>query len=377
MKPVTFVHTADLHLDLPVQGWKGNEEQLLLRREEYRQTFSRIVGLTKEKEAQFLLIAGDFLEHEYVNRSTVQWVMEQLERIPDVQVLIAPGNHDPYRTDSFYRTVKWPDHVHIFSEKWETHSFSQYDLCLYGKGFADMEERESSLPENGQDGERRLMLVHGTLGHRKEASPYFPLSMEELAPLEMDYVALGHIHQAVTHRLANERKTVVRYPGSPEALRWKETGERTVTVGRLDTGGIRWEAVPVHTRRYEIYHIDVTGCETEEELLRRIGENIPADRREAYLRLIFQGRRPREIVYASDWLELRLRQQGFFYTECMDQSVPDFDVERLREADGVAGAFVRRMEARIEQANEEEKEMLQEALYKGLEALLTPEVVHK
>ena len=81
-----------------------------------------------------------------------------------------------------------------------------------------------------------------------------------------------------TVRLSNERRTIVRYPGSPEAVRWKETGERTVTVGTVGEDGLTVETVPVHTRRCEIDRVDITGCETPEEAIRRVMEKISGRR---------------------------------------------------------------------------------------------------
>ncbi|PTX64423.1 DNA repair exonuclease SbcCD nuclease subunit [Melghirimyces profundicolus] len=365
----TFVHTADLHLDLPVKGWK-EPEKLMERRRDYRSTFRRIVDLARDRKAAFLLIAGDFLEHGYVDRSTLDFVMDQLNRIPGTGVWVAPGNHDPYRADSVYRTVKWPDHVHFFSEQWEDHYFAEYDLRLYGKGFADSWERDPSLPEVRGDGERRLMAVHGTLMDQLEPDDYFPIGVEELAAMEMDYVALGHIHRASTRRLGNGRNTLVRYPGSPEALNWKETGERTVSLVTVDEDGFRLESVPIHSRLYEIEEIEVEGCETNGQVAARIAGRIREEDRKDCRRFVLTGTRSPESEFSPSEITDQLKAEGFFYVECVDRTVPGFDLDQLRAADGVVGAFVRRMEAKIESAPRDEKDLLEEAFHKGLTLLM-------
>ncbi|MDA8353792.1 MAG: DNA repair exonuclease [Firmicutes bacterium] len=369
----TLVHTADLHLDLPVQGWK-DAERLAERRLDYRSTFRRIIDLVQEREAAFLVIAGDFLEHGYVDRSTLDFVQAELDRIPDTRVIVAPGNHDPWRPDSCYRTIRWPESVHILSGEWEEHVFPEYDLYLYGKGFTDFVEREKSLPTLRGDGGRRLLVAHGTLLEQEAVTDYFPLLMPELAPLELDYVALGHIHQPATRRLDNERRTWIRYPGSPEALRWKETGERTVTVTTWDESGVRLEQVPVHSRRYEVEMVDVEGCETDRQVAAFIAGNIPpGQERHQCLRFILQGERPPETEFSPDRIAAELKAEGFFYVECLDRSVPGFDLERLQAGDGLVAAYIRRMEKKMETASPEERDILQAALHKGL-ALLMAEV---
>ncbi|SIS61644.1 DNA repair exonuclease SbcCD nuclease subunit [Kroppenstedtia eburnea] len=373
MKSFTFVHTADLHLDLPFQGWKGKEGQGWARRQEQRRTFETIIGLVKERNAAFLLIAGDFLEHETASRSTAQWVIEQIRQIPGTCVLIAPGNHDPLRSDSFYKTLDWPSHVHIFDSEWEELRYGEFSLRVYGKGFADYEEPESCLPAVPplEEGERRIMLVHGTYSSHRTESPYFPLCDQDLLPLELDYAALGHIHLPSLHRLDNRRGTWICYPGSPESLRWKETGERTVTVGTFGMDGLHLERIAVQTRRYEVDQVDVQGCGTEDQVIRRILEKFPpGEERQACRRIHLCGRRPVDLSLQEEWILSQLEDAGFHYVEVEDETLPDYDLDQIREQEGLAGLFVRKMEERIDGADPGEADLLRQALYKGLDALM-------
>ncbi|SMO86147.1 metallophosphoesterase family protein [Melghirimyces algeriensis] len=370
MQAFRFIHTADLHLDQPMNSWK-DPGCLAERRRDYRLTFQRMVDLVLDRKATFFLIVGDFLEHGYVDRSTIDFVMEELKRIPDTYVFVAPGNHDPYRTDSCYRTLQWPEHVHFFSEIWENHYFPEYDLRLYGKGFADFVEKEKSLPTVYNSGERRMMVAHGTLMDSEKETDYFPMVRSELAGLEMDYVALGHIHQPSFHRLDNVRKTWIRYPGSPEALNWKETGERTVTVGTMDEQGVQWESVSIQSRRHEIRTIDVTGCETDGQVSARIMRQIPTEEKSDCICFQLKGFRPSEVEFRPQHIVEELKAEGFFYVECMDKTEPDLDLEQLRKEGGVLSAFIHLMERKMNQADSfKEKTMLEAALYRGVSLLL-------
>ncbi|GGA38178.1 hypothetical protein GCM10007416_08930 [Kroppenstedtia guangzhouensis] len=344
-----------------------------MRRQEQRRTFETIIGLVKKRNADFLLIAGDLLEHETASRSTAQWVIEQIRQIPKTCVLITPGNHDPLREDSFYKTLDWPSHVHIFGSDWEVLGYDEFSLRVFGKGFADYEEPESRFPAAPlpEKGERRIMLVHGTYSPYRADSPYFPLCDQDLLPLELDYVALGHIHQPSLHRLDNHRGTWICYPGSPESLRWKETGERTVTVGSFGMDGLSLERIAVQTRRYEVDQVDVQGCDTEDQLIRHILDKIPpGEERQACRRIYLCGRRPADLSLQGEWILSRLEEEGFHYVEVEDETFPDYDLDQIRKRDGLAGLFVRKMEERIDGANPEEADLLRQSLYKGLDALM-------
>lgn len=64
MKPFTFVHAADLHLDSPMKGIGRTapyvQEAL---RDASLHAFDRLIALTEEVDAAALLWAGDVFDH--------------------------------------------------------------------------------------------------------------------------------------------------------------------------------------------------------------------------------------------------------------------------------------------------------------------------
>ncbi|SFJ00505.1 metallophosphoesterase family protein [Thermoflavimicrobium dichotomicum] len=378
MQPVTWIHTADLHLDMPVQGWKGSKEQMWKRQQDYRTTFQKIISLVKEKQASFLFIAGDFLEHGYVTHSTLEFVLNQLERIPSTQVWITPGNHDPYRTDSYYHLIRWPDHVHIFKGDWEEHVWSESDLVIYGKGFYDFAEPNPHLPAIKRESVRNLMIVHGTFTTGREESPYFPIYKEEIAKLPLDYIALGHIHKASTDTIDNERKTLIRYAGSPESLSWKELGVRTVTWGKLDDQGIQIEEIPVQTSRYELISVDISECRSKEDVHQLLLAYLAGlDPSSSYLTCLLTGQMSEEIRREKDlylWLSHHIKQNGFIEVYFEDETKPELDLSYYRKQMGIIGTFIRRMEVQIEQADPDFQPFLRRAMFETVELLLRKKV---
>lgn len=371
MKDVSWIHTADLHLGKPMEHWRGTKEEYIKRKEEYRATFQRMIDLIESRSIPFLFISGDFLEHGYVSRSLWEFILDQFARIPGTEVWIAPGNHDPYRADSIYMKEKWPDHVHIFQSRWESHTYTDYDLQIVGKGFADFHEKERSLPKIGNEG-RKIMVVHGDLATNRKKSDYFPIWEEELSALELDYVALGHIHQAFTRILDNERKTLVRYPGSPEALSWKETKERTITIGKIDDQGRNVEVFPIQTKTYEQHVIQLTNLFTKEQVLDTLLTELASEDKNSYHLLRLKGRIQPGWRFAEEipWIVMQLQVHGFKHIYIEDHLLPDFDLERLKRKSNVMACFISMMEEKMAAADDEEKEKIHAALYKGLEAIL-------
>lgn len=374
MRPITWIHTADLHLDQPVTGWHGSKEKALKRREDYRETFRRIISVVKQKNASFLFIAGDFLEHGFVQAGTVHLVKECFREITDTRVFISPGNHDPYRLDSFYHPREdWPKNVYIFGNKWESLYFEEYNVTIHGRGFTDYVETEWIPPPTSTLQGKQIMVVHGTLLSTLSSSEncrYFPIHEKELVGYPFDYVALGHIHKPSLALLDNKKKTRVCYPGSPEALSWKETGERFVVYGTLTDKGVAVEWIPVHSRAYERINCDISDCESREKILQLVKDKLRSYDRKNCFQIVLQGRYPTYLELNREifWLYEQIKELDVFHFSFINEGTPDFDLSFYSQQKGVVGLFVRKMEERM-QCNPEKKAEYELALYKGLEAL--------
>lgn len=381
MKAIQWLHTADLHLDAPLVGWKGSKEQMIERYEEHRNTFRKIVSLVEDKKIPFLFIAGDFLEHGYVTRSTIQFVLEQLERIPQTQVLITPGNHDPYMDGSYYlKSELWPKHVHIFGGEWEEHTWNEYQLKIVGRGFTSYEERDPQLPTLDKKMRKNILISHGDLISQGQRSHYFPIYESSLTKLEFDYVALGHIHKAKQIQLKNARKTLIRYPGSPEAHNWKELGKRSITMGTLDKKGIRIEEQSLHNHAYELCEVDVTPCQTKEDVIQIVTSKLEMKDPEQYITILLQGRSDHELSLKEHeiWFKQKLSDLRYNRIFLEDQTIPDIDLDEYRRTRGFVALYIQNMEERIkEESDLQRRKLLELALYRGLEALLVKELVHQ
>ena len=371
MKKISFIHTADLHLGLPLQKWLDSAELTLLRKKDYLATFFRILNVVKEKKVPFFFIAGDFLEHGFVQSETVFLVKEELGKLP-CNVFIAPGNHDPYRDDSFYCS-KWPRNVHIFKGAWENIYFKDYDLTILGKGFTDFLECNSSLPQKPKSS-NVILIAHATFLQTKVASKclYFPLYKEDLLFLKPNYVALGHIHKPSMFKLEDKlkNKIIVCYPGSPEGLCWKELGKRYIVHGVLENGLLTLNNIEIHTRTLEKVSCDISALYSFKDILEVLLKELANFDKESFFEICFLGRRQEtlDMFLLKDFLVQNLKHSYPFF-KIQDATYPDFDLDFYRKDIGVIGKFINRFDKLLEE-KPAEKELIQAALYKGLEALL-------
>ena len=194
---MNFVHIADMHFDSPFVNLADKEGFGDIRRMDQRNAFKKLITYIKENKIPYLFISGDMYEHKYVKKSTIQYINNLFQEIPETKIFISPGNHDPYVKNSFYNQFEWSKNVKIFNSKIEKVSYD--DVDIYGYGFnnfyCDNCGIENLIIENPE--KINILVIHGTLnGAILEDNNYNPISEKTLKEKAFDYVALGHIHKS-------------------------------------------------------------------------------------------------------------------------------------------------------------------------------------
>ena len=234
---VRIVHTADLHFDSPFAGFPA--AVAARRKDEQRQTFTRIIHAVKEMSADVLLIAGDLFDSRFISASTISFFREAFSEIYDTPVLISPGNHDFFSNDSLYKSVNLGNNVHIFQNMLS--SFQVGNAFIYGYGFAERFVRESPLESSliHKHEAVGVLLMHGDISPK---SDYNPIRTEVLSCTGVQYAALGHVH--TYSGFCNAGRTTYAYPGIPECRHFDEPGIGGFICGEISTNSIDLSFVP-------------------------------------------------------------------------------------------------------------------------------------
>ena len=69
-----FVHIADMHFDIPFTSLNNKEDLGEKRRLEQRNVLKKVVEYIKKNNVEYLFIAGDLYEHDYVKKSTIEYI---------------------------------------------------------------------------------------------------------------------------------------------------------------------------------------------------------------------------------------------------------------------------------------------------------------
>lgn len=355
-----FVHLADLHLDAKFDSLSLIDGLPQKRRLEQRKALKDVVEYIKENDIKLFLISGDLYEQNYIRKSSIEYVNKLFEEIPDTQIFIAPGNHDPYIKNSFYSTYTWSKNVHIFNENIEKIDFG--DAHIYGFGFTDFYCKQSEIEEIQveEPDDINILITHGSLdGGSDDLREYNPLRQSKLKQLDFDYIALGHIHKPYYNEEKNQK---IFYPGSTISLGFDELGEHGVLVGDIEKDELKVKFMTIDPRQYEEKEIDITEMTSNEEVLEKL-QNLVLNNENLY-KIILVGKR----YFTLNIDEIKKLNSRENIVKIKDKTKVGIDIERIAEENNVRGIFVRNMLERKERENLDE-DFIEKAIEIGLEVL--------
>lgn len=358
-----FVHIADMHFDSPFINLSQKDTLGDLRRLEQRKAFKKIIEYIKENNIEYFFISGDLYENQYVKLSTIEYINNLFEEIPETKIFIAPGNHDPYIKNSYYNKFKWSDNVKIFGSKIE--KIETEDSDIYGFGFDDFYCYKSGIEDFEIDNKEKtnILIIHSSLdGGWDDERLYNPISSKKLKEKGFDYVALGHIHK-LDYNSYDGQKIV--YPGSPIALGFDEIGEHGMIVGNLEGKDLNLGFVKLDTEEFAKQKLDVTDIFSKEDLIERINDTNVKNNQ--YLEIILIGNRNFEIN-KYDLLKFVLNER---IIKIKDNTKIAYDLEKIARENTLKGIFTRQMLDKLKNENigEEEKEIIDKAIEIAYEAL--------
>lgn len=248
-----FVHAADLHLDTPFQGVaKAAPEVGDALREASLEALDRLVELTLEEQAAFLVLAGDVYDGAERGVRAQLRFRRALGRLAEhgVRTFIAHGNHDPL--DGWSAISSWPEGVHVFGsgavESVPVAIGGAVAATVHGVSYARRETSDNLALRfaRGEAPGLHIGVLHTNVGSDPDHAPYAPCSLADLRAARLDYWALGHIHK----RRELSRDPWVVYPGdtqgrSPKPAEGGAKGALVVEVSGATVREVRFAATDV------------------------------------------------------------------------------------------------------------------------------------
>lgn len=355
-----ILHAADIHLDSAFTALSA--EKARQRRRESREIVNALADLAQKECVDLVLLSGDLFDGEQVYPETIELLRNALARI-GCPVFIAPGNHDPFTTQSPYARENWSGNVHIFrSEELSEVRLEQLGCVVHGAAFTDRYRYTQVLDgfSAPRDGLIHLLCLHGAVNEPE--SMYCGITRRQIENSGCAYLALGHIHQYSGVQM--EGACVWVYPGCPEGRGFDETDDKGVVIADISAGRVDVKFVPLCRRRYRVLQVDVTNG-SPVAALERV---MPSTAAEDICRVIFTGETD------VQGIDLRALEEDlayrFYALELRDETRVAQDIWHGADEDSLRGLFLGKLRARFDATTDEnEKERIIAAVRFGLAAL--------
>jgi DNA repair exonuclease SbcCD nuclease subunit len=234
---LVFLQLADLHLGARLVNLPGEIAEHL--RNATREIVVEAFASARQQSADLVLMPGDLFEQNGIDASgQLHFIYELAASIAPVPVVIAPGNHDPYSSESPYASIGKPSNVVLFTSS----EFQLMDtpVCpIAGRAFRSGEFGSmldwSCLPPAPSG--ISILMMHASVMNagdgRQRDSAILPVTTSALEQSGYTYCALGHYHTFQQFSRQKDGPAYAGYSGCPQGMGWDELGERGYVIGKL------------------------------------------------------------------------------------------------------------------------------------------------
>ena len=269
-----ILHFSDLHLEIPFRSNHLSPSFGIWRRQDLRATLGRLITIAREKKVDAITIAGDLFENEFTMPELAGFLTTQFGKANPIQVVIAPGEKDPYTIDSIYSLNNWPENVIIFKQNHLTKVDLTDNISLWGAACPPTKGLDLFKKLSLEDNKINLLLLHAHFSDLKFSNHnnIYSLNTKLLLDAGFDFVLLGSLHQT---RIISDESTISAFPGSPEPFDFEnENGGHHAVLLKVQAGNCMYELIPVNKWKYINLSLDVTSFKSEMQVIRSIEKLI-------------------------------------------------------------------------------------------------------
>ncbi|MFK7861485.1 MAG: exonuclease SbcCD subunit D [Granulosicoccus sp.] len=257
---IKLIHTADVHLDSPLQTLALRDPDL---REKVqcasRNAFTRIVDQAIEHQVAAVMIAGDLFDGAARSAKTAAFLLVELRRLEQasIRVFYIKGNHDA--ENPLTGETALPENVHVFDGNGGKEQLASSGVWIHGVSFSERKAVKSLLGKFDAPvpDAINIGMLHTSLNGSASHDVYAPCTVQELIDTGFDYWALGHIHKRQTH----SKDPWIVMPGIPQGRDIGEPGSQSATLITIDEGEITTSEFPTSGIEFSTMLLDISALQ--------------------------------------------------------------------------------------------------------------------
>ena len=327
-----IIHCADLHLDSKMEGLPPEKSKL--RREETLSTFERLCAFANSNGVKAVIIAGDMFDTERVTVKTRERVIRAVKSAEDVDFLYLSGNHDD---KSFIGEIELPSNFKVFGRTWTSFRYGNVNISGIVTDNRNADAFYDGLLLNRED--FNVVVLHGQIAGYKSRNQAEIISIPRLKEKNIDYLALGHIHE-YSCGVIDDRGVYV-YSGCLEGRGFDETGDKGFVLLDTEKGKDGFSFIDFAKRKLYEYNYNVENdsnfFDTTDKIRSEVKEKFSAS---SLLKIVIGGKHNADYVVDKDMITERL-SGDFFFVKTVDKTELSIKKEDYENDKTILGEFVR------------------------------------
>jgi len=213
---IRIVHTADNHIGLRFKSRQyppGVRTSLV---QERLDALSRVVSAANDREAHFLVVAGDLFDSVHVSKNDIKSAADILKTFSGKHVVVLPGNHDflEQTEDSLWGTFRrlMPEHLLLLLDRPEPFDIEVADrhVVFFPAPCTGKHSKTNAIgwvaPVRKDPAQLNIGVAHGSI---QGVSPdltetYYPMTEKELRDAGVSFWLTGHTHVRIPEAMRSE-----------------------------------------------------------------------------------------------------------------------------------------------------------------------------
>ncbi len=362
-----IIHCADLHLDSKMNA-NLNKDQIRERRAELLHTFERLITYAREHRVTAILIAGDLFDTKNVSANARNTVADAILSNPEITFFYLRGNHD---SDNFLANLEQlPENLKLFEDQWKQYLLG--NVVISGLELTKENAKTAGTMLVTDADQFNIVMLHGQETQTSGKDRAEIIDLREFKNRGIDYLALGHIHGYKMEAL--DARGSWCYPGCLEGRGFDECGEHGFVLLDIEeaSGKYTHTFVPFANRQLYTETVDVSGCLTSAEMMKKIREHLErtAHSSRSLLKIVLKGavdvECEKDLAYLTSSFE-----QDYYFVKIYDETSWKVDIETYLLDESLKGEFVRSV-MNAKELNEEEQAAI---IRYGLQAIAGEEMI--
>ncbi len=329
-----IIHCADIHADSKM-GTHFTKEQAEARRNEIVDSFAKMVEFARENGAKVIIIAGDLFDtKENQQKKIKQRIFYIIEQNPVIDFLYLRGNHD--EDVDFFEEKPIPNLKRFSKTRWQKYSYENIDI--YGREFGSSIPLAAYSELNPDPDHINIVVLHGQIAEYKPKDDAPAISLPKLTNKNIDYIALGHIHDFKIEKLDNRCSWC--YSGCLEGRGFDECGKKGFVLIDVQNNKVKADFVPVSKRVVHEIPVKLSGVQNFSEIMRKITDSLAGISSKDIVQVDLTGELSEETEIEPESYRSALASD-YFYVRVKDKTETKIDYTKYEKDVSLKGEFIR------------------------------------